>query len=250
MQSVTTHLRYLANARRFGVRFIRRRWFELPAQVRIGDRRVAVACPPEAGMKNDFLTCFLADEYGLGRIGGPVRTILDIGANVGFFSMAARARFPAATVHAYEPNPRVLPFLEQHASNCEFEVFGEAVGDRDGFVSMVDSGDSNQAQTAVVDANANATARLIPLGTAVKRLGGRVDVAKIDAEGAEWDMFREVAAWGGFRRVLMEYHLWGRRTYAHVVDALGELGFRIEYHAPSGEWGTVWAVRRQSPGST
>jgi hypothetical protein len=139
-----------------------------------------------------------------------------------------------------------LPYLQEHARNCEFDVFGEAVGDRNGFVTMVDGGDSNQAQTAVVDTNADATAPLIPLGTAVSRLGGFVDVAKIDAEGAEWDMFREVAAWGSFRRVLMEYHLWGRRTYANVVDSLGDLGFRIEYHAPSREWGTVWAVQRQS----
>lgn len=39
-------------------------------------------------------------------------TVLDVGANVGNYSIAA-ALHPGATVYAFEPNPRVVPLLEK-----------------------------------------------------------------------------------------------------------------------------------------
>jgi FkbM family methyltransferase len=242
--SVAAHIRRLANAHRYGIHFLRRQSFVLPSHIRIGPRRVAVSYPPEDGVSYDFLTCFQNDEYGLRHIHGRIRTVLDIGSNIGFFAMSARARFPDAKVHAYESNPRTLPFLRANAAECGIDVFADAVGDQDGIVSVVDSGDSNQArvsQTATVGAD---SAVLVPLSTAVRRLGGMVDLAIIDAEGAEWDMFREAGAWKSIRQVRMEYHLWGRRTFTEVATCLDALEFDIEHHAASGEWGTVWALHR------
>ena len=60
--------------------------------------------PDEVGVVNDFLSIFLDDDYRLDRVKWPVGTVLDIGANLGFFSIAARNAFPEATIHAYEPN--------------------------------------------------------------------------------------------------------------------------------------------------
>ncbi len=245
MKTVAGHIRRIANARRYGIRFVRRRTFALPTHIRIGNRRVAISCPAEDGVRTDFLTCFLNDEYGLRRVRGPIRTVLDIGSNVGFFAMSARAHFPDAVVHAYEPNPRILPFLRNNAAECRVDVFADAVGDKDGMVSLVDSGDSNQAQCSMTATTGDDSAVLVPLSTAVHRLGGSVDIAKIDAEGAEWDMFRDARAWRGIRQVRMEYHLWGRRTYAELLACLNALDFEIEHHAASGEWGTVWARRRK-----
>jgi FkbM family methyltransferase len=244
MRTVTAHIRRLANARRYGIRFVRRRSFAVPSHIRIGDRRVIVFVPPEGGVRNDFLTCFLDDEYGLRHVRDPVRTVLDIGSNVGFFAMSVRARFPAAVVHAYEPNPRTLPFLRRNAAECGISVFADAVGDQDGIVRVVENGDSNQTQCSVVTAVGEDSAILIPMTTAVNRLGGTVDLAKIDAEGAEWDMFRDIGAWRGIRQLRMEYHLWGRRTYGELTASLDSLDFDIEHHASSGEWGTVWALNR------
>jgi FkbM family methyltransferase len=244
MQSIGSKIRYLVNARRFGLP-VRRRSFSLPQEIRIGVTRVPLAHPAERGIENDFLTCFMADEYGLWHARGPVKTILDIGSNVGFFAMAARARFSGATVHAYEPNPRVLPFLRQNAAACRVEVFAEAVGDQEGVVTIVDMGDSNQARTSS-SGTSGVKAPQVSLSTAVNRIGGSVDLAKFDCEGAEWQLFQDAEPWRQIRSVRMEYHLWGRHLYREVEQALGTLGFFIEHHAPAlgGEWGTVWAARR------
>jgi FkbM family methyltransferase len=247
MKSVAGHIRRMANARRYGIDFVRRRNFAVPAHIRIGSRRVAISYPAEDGVRNDFLTCFLDDEYGLRHVRGPVRTVLDIGSNVGFFAMSARARFPEAIVHAYEPNPRILPFLKANTAECRVEVFADAVGDRDGIVNVIVSGDSNQTRVSTSAGISEESAALVPLSTAVRRLGGLVDVAKIDAEGAEWEMFSDATAWKGIRQVRMEYHLWGQRSYPEVAASLDKLDFDIEHHVASGEWGTVWALHRGPP---
>lgn len=100
-----------ANAVRFGFVFTRARWFKMPRTIRAAGRRVPLHYPTDHGAESDFFACFIRNDYGLGQQLPEVRTILDIGANVGFFSMAARGHYPHAVIHAYEPNPRVLSFL-------------------------------------------------------------------------------------------------------------------------------------------
>lgn len=55
-----------------------------------------------------FFSIFLDDDYFIDRITRPVSTVLDIGANIGFFSIAARKSFPQATIHSYEPNIKLV----------------------------------------------------------------------------------------------------------------------------------------------
>jgi FkbM family methyltransferase len=45
---------------------------------------------------------------------GPVATILDVGANVGQFALAATTRFPDAAVHSFEPVPDVADTLRRN----------------------------------------------------------------------------------------------------------------------------------------
>jgi FkbM family methyltransferase len=234
------HLRRVANARRFGIAFTRRASFVLPTTIQLGGKSIPVSSPAEHGAAIDFLTCFIEDEYGLRDVGMPVQTIADIGANIGFFSMAAKSYFPGATIHAYEPNPRILPHCFENAAAAQFQVFGEAVGAQAGFVSIEDSGDSNQART-VSSKESGSRVSQVSLGTVVERLGGTVDLAKVDCEGAEWELFEDAGPWAHIAQLRMEYHLWGRHTFADVDQALRKIGFTILYHRPAGEWGTVWA---------
>ncbi len=236
---VSEHLKRTQLARRFGVQFSRRATFQLPQRIRLDGRWVSLSFPPEGGVANDFLCCLLEDNYGLSRARGPVKTILDIGGNVGFFSLAARSWFPQARIHVYEPNPRILPFLRANADVARAEVFPEAVGAADGFVNLDDHGDSNQAHTVQSAAgNIPQTA----LATVVARLGGSVDLAKIDCEGAEWEMLQDAESWKRFRRLRMEYHLVSGHSLEELRTRLRDLGFRIIFESPGGEsWGTLWA---------
>jgi hypothetical protein len=85
----------------------------------------------------------------------------------------------------------------------------------------------------------------VALGEVVERLGGRVDLVKMDCEGAEWEMFTDPAPWKRIGELRMEYHLRGGRAFADVRAALGGLGFEIYHHRPEDAMGTVFAKNRE-----
>jgi FkbM family methyltransferase len=244
IQKLSGHLLRLRNARRFGVRFLRRGSFRMPERVKLPGGLVELSSPKENGARTDFLTCLLNDGYGLAGIHDHPVTILDIGANIGFFALAARSFFPSATIHCYEPNPRILPYLEKNAASAGARVFREAVGAGAGTVFLEERGDSNQARTA--GATTGLAVPQVGLASAVERLNGKIDLAKIDCEGAEWEMFENPAPWKSIRHLRMEYHLIGKRRFADVECRLSSLGFEILQHHPSGGWGTVWALRQKT----
>ncbi|WP_395750202.1 FkbM family methyltransferase [Prosthecobacter sp.] len=194
------------------------------------------------GTKEDFFSCFVDDVYGLTKLAPQPRTILDIGANVGFFSLAARGIFPEAQIHAYEPNPRVLDALHANSLAGGFQFYPEAVGAAAGWVSMIDQSDSNQAQTSALGSADQGGIAQVDLATAIERLGGQVDLLKMDCEGAEWDIFKAVDAWHGVRELRMEYHLTNGRTVADVRHALNALSFDITRQIDQQGFGLVWAT--------
>ena len=228
------------NGLRFGFFYLRASRFKMPQKIRVAGKSVPLHYPQEAGVSTDFISCFVRNVYGLRQRLPEVRTILDIGANLGFFSIAARGRYPHATIHAYEPNPRILPFLESNLSALEVGVYPEAVGAQDGFTSMMDSGPSNQARTS---ATGNGEIPQVSFEKAVERLGNSVDLLKLDCEGAEWELFRLAECWKYIRNVRMEYHLFHGETFPQVEEALRTLGFRIIQSQHDVGFGIVWATR-------
>src|SRR5213595_2159342 len=100
MRRERTWLRRRMNSLRFGVPFQRSRDARLPASIRLKGRNIQVHAPREAGVDADFVTIFLDDCYGLLDLALPERAnIVDVGANIGLFSIAARLRFPDAVIH-------------------------------------------------------------------------------------------------------------------------------------------------------
>jgi FkbM family methyltransferase len=234
------------NGLRFRFLFLRARRFSIPRRVYAAGKRVELKYPLDQGAQGDFFACFVANNYGLRQRMPRIRTILDIGANVGFFSIAARGRYPHATIHAYEPNPRVIPFLESNTALLGIATFPEAVGSHNGFVSMIDSGASNQARTSETSQSSSAEGGSIPqvsLLTAIERMGGSVDLLKLDCEGAEWEMFELTEAWKHIANVRMEYHLFRGETIAQVEESLRGLGFEPIHWEHDAGFGIVWARR-------
>jgi FkbM family methyltransferase len=232
---------WTANGLRFGFLFVRARWFRMPRAIRVAGKNLPLHYPEETGVQNDFFACVIRNEYGLRHQLGEVRTILDIGANIGFFSVAARGRYPHATIHAYEPNPRVISILESNTAPLGIEIHAEAVGARDGRTTILDVGDSNQARTVTSETG---EIPQVSLETAIDRLGGTVDLLKLDCEGAEWDLFRATDAWKRVRNVRMEYHLFRGETIAQVEQTLNGLGFDVMRLQPGPGFGMAWAKAR------
>ena len=231
------------NDLRYRVLFLLPRWFRMPSQVFVAGQHVPLALPGNDAAGADFIQCFMWNAYGLGHGLPEVRTILDIGAHAGFFSLAARGRYPAATIHAYEPNPRILPFLRANTAASGVTVFPEALGGTEGFVAIVDDGPSDQARTRPAVEGAGAI-RQVGLETAIERIGGKVDLLKLDCEGAEFQILRPAGFWDRVRHIRLEYHLYSGGSVDELKSALAKLGFSvIRLRQEHAEAGIIWAAR-------
>lgn len=216
-------------AARLGIRFDRCSTFHLPEQMVINGRRHQLSLPNENGVKVAFIDLLLDDCYGCKRISEPVKTVLDIGANVGLFGITARLAFPDAVIHAYEPNPNLAPYLQAQAKAARFNYFTEAVGLDNGKVSLDYNEDSVQTRS-LTDQSGPITQ--ISFREAINKIGCSVDFVKMDCEGAEWELFRDIESWRRVRHLSMEYHLWPDHAEKEVLDKMRELGFRVVNHAP------------------
>jgi hypothetical protein len=135
----------------FGIWFTGMSRFRIPPSIQINARRVDISAPSEIGVSWDFVNVALDDEYGLLKISGKPDTVLDIGANFGLFSILAAHYFSSSKIHAYEPNPRIFPFLVQNGSKSGVVPFQAGVGSCEGRADIQDKGDSRLARTNTHD---------------------------------------------------------------------------------------------------
>ncbi|HLX62132.1 MAG TPA: FkbM family methyltransferase [Planctomycetota bacterium] len=226
----------------------RTRDWKLPAQLRVRGAMAPILAPDEPGTALAFLDILIDDCYGLRGLRRRVERIVDIGAHAGFFSLHAKMLFPSATVHAYEPNPALAPYLSQQAKTGGFQWFGEAVAETSGGMNLTVDSDSVQSRAMpLADRNVCPTDQAVPcvaFATALERIGGKIDFLKMDCEGGEWSIFRDARSFQAVRGLGMEYHLFDGHTLAELTDTVRAMGFTIHFmHADGPQYGRLWAGR-------
>ncbi len=230
---------------KFGVAYLQTSRFKVK-RIKIGKRVVTLSIPSgeEQLMDYEFKTIFYDDCYGLRKIDGKVESILDIGSNLGFFSIAARSRFPGARIHGYEPNPKITKHLANNTKGLSIEMHPEAIGPCEGWIEVETHGGSLFARSV---ASETGHIKQIAMGTAIERMGGSVDLLKLDCEGAEWGLFEHPEIWKRIKRLTMEYHLWAKPEVdvPEMVEVIRGFGFRITQlsESPERKWGIVHAAR-------
>ena len=174
-----------------------------------------------------FAEVFLRELYGeaLDRLDMPVRTVVDLGANIGLVTLLLQSRFPQARVVCVEPVAESVVCLRENmrANGLTWEVFPTAVADSPGrkdlFVSRWWS--SSTTSGSVRDKRfrdlerADARLRLptrsveaVSVEMIKQRCGfERIDVLKVDVEGAEAELLHDEASWLlDVGAVLLELH--------------------------------------------
>jgi len=118
---------------------------------------------------------------------------LDIGANLGWYSLLLARRWPRARIHAFEPEPRNLALLRgnlQRNGITNVTVHGVAVAERDGAMQFFPYAEKNMGRHSLVP-----QAGCEPITVPVVTLDGflqqqrldppDVEFVKIDVEGYE-----------------------------------------------------------------
>jgi len=138
----------------------------------------------------------------------PGMTVIDVGANLGYFSMLfADLVGPRGAVHAFEPNPAIAVRLRRSVAVNGFQdrlqVHEQALGDEEGglFHLIVPPGEPKNAHMQPAAADADGTPGVIR----TRRLDSYPEllhaaVVKIDADTAE------PAIWRGMRGMLERGH--------------------------------------------
>jgi FkbM family methyltransferase len=228
-------------ARRLGIKFDRVANFNLPESAIVRSKRQPLKLPVEKGMDGEFIEILLDDCYGIGQLSESLMTIIDIGANVGLFPISARNRFPQAVIHAYEANPHLEKYLKHQSQIANFEYFMEAVGSEDGKVILDIREVSGKTRSSVSE---NGDIPMISFRRAIDRIGGRVDLAKVDCEGAEWLLFEDRDSWQFVQNLSLEYHLWLGHTHVSARQVVESLGFKVRKQMPIDKWyGLILASR-------
>ncbi len=240
MNRILTFLRRWWRAHAYGVRFRGMARTRLPGAITFGGRPCHLDLPDEPILVADFVNVVLDDDYGLRALSHPPRTIVDVGGNVGLFALLARERFPAAMIHVYEPSPRTAAFARTNTMAPETTVFVEGVAAESGSADMVELGSTNLART---EKSATGAIALTSFAHVLERIGGRIDLLKVDCEGAEWDFMRGADLFRGVGAIRMEYHLVDGRTLDDLDALAAGIGFRVDQLMPNQGFGIAWLER-------
>jgi len=236
---LTTFIQKRVRAQKIGVTLWRSADFRLPNKVILNGKQVPVQFPNERGVRVAFSELFFGDCYGLEKLKPPINTILDIGANVGVFALAARQAFPNAIIHSYEPNSHLETYLKTQAEAAQSCYFMEAVELEDCHITLDLHEDSVQTTSRV---EKNGAIPAVAFRKTIDRLGGAVDFAKVDCEGAEWRLWQDQEAWQNVKFLSTEYHIQAGHTHDEAHSVITGLGFNVVYQERADSFGLIHAV--------
>jgi FkbM family methyltransferase len=183
-------------------------------------------------------------EHKLALWGLNIRTVLDVGANIGQFSLLAQCLYPAATIYAFEPLQRPAEqFRALFSNEANVHLFqvgiDEALGDRKMFVA-----NDHHASSSILKAHKQSQIfGSQETGEETVRVGRLTDflsldrisppcLLKIDVQGYELQVIngcRELLPLVDYLYVECCYvELYARQALAHeILRRLGEFGFAL-----------------------
>jgi FkbM family methyltransferase len=171
--------------------------------------------------------------------------VLDVGANVGMFSLSVKAAKPDATVLAFEPAPRTVDALRKNIELYDLSdvtVYPMALGTEEDstieftFYPQAPANSTRYPEQKVLELNLLDTSTVIevPVTTAAAILAGRperrpIDLVKIDVEGAELEVLRglSIPDWDRIRSFVIEVNDVESRLDA-VCALLAEHGYEFK----------------------
>lgn len=152
--------------------------------------------------------------------------ILDVGANIGMASLYFKTRYPDCELEAFEPDPRLADLFTRNlaAFGHDVRLHEAAASDRDGVMKFkAHAGDGGRLSgDGGVD---------VPVRRLRDFLDRKIDLLKLDIEGAELDVLNDCAdRLPNVSRLFVEYHSWADQPQrlAELLSLLQRAGFRVQ----------------------
>mgnify|MGYP000417874138 CR=1 FL=1 len=199
-----------------------------------------------------YKECFFDTTYTKG-FPSPVKSpevVVDIGANVGYFSFSVFAQFPNAKVFAFEPiaaNFQLLEQYQQQHPQFDLHVYHQAVnGDGAPLTLHYDAKDAYTTAATLFNAPDQPDAIKVPSTTLPAIMEAHklavIDWLKLDCEGAEYDIIYQTPkeVLDKVQQLSIETHIGPtpEQQQAHLAAFLQQQGFIIKQQGSK-----IWAYR-------
>lgn len=185
----------------------------------------------------------------------PGETVIDIGANIGAFSILAASM--GAKVHAFEPHPNITRLLRMNIILNDMEKMittnENAVAAESGSLRFYCGKDKDSGGFSIFSHwRAEENTDMIEVqaislsGYIEKQAIQEIGLLKMDCEGAEYEIISTLPKWvfGRIKDIVLEYHLVQEHTPAELVTQLENNGFDCCLEPPTGQVGYIYATRK------
>jgi FkbM family methyltransferase len=147
------------------------------------------------------------------------------------------------TVHGFDPTPRSIAWVRANVTDSRFQLHESAISDNDGTLRLYLPRETDWVSASLVSGDHTRGEHIdVPtrrLG-AIRRELGVPDVLKMDIEGAEYNVLRDLltgpAPFFPKQLALEFHHFWPEVGLAKTRDALATLnsaGYRIAWVSPT-----------------
>lgn len=189
-----------------------------------------------AGDLTTLFEIFVNDDYLFKGDENSKYNILDIGANIGYFSLYASRQFPKADIYSFEPFPNTFKRLIENINNntSGIKAFPYAVSDYNGtsdFYSFEWAGCNTMIDRKFDDGHYNkTTVDVISFDDIFAKTGVKeFNYGKIDCEGSEYQIFLNSKD-ESIRRIknyIIEVHDDKKFSKFDLIKRFETLGFKV-----------------------
>lgn len=153
---------------------------------------------------------------------GDDTVFMDIGANIGVFSVIAAKR--CRQVYAFEANPKIFDILKENVEPFDnVEIFNVAIGDKNGMANLYLHKKRGGADTLIqkrIRPHQQGEVITVPC-TKLDDYGLQADVIKIDVEGAEMFVVN-----GGLKTLRKAKLIFMEHHWVQLDDFMRDKGFK------------------------
>lgn len=171
---------------------------ETPIAVRLPELLHPLWIRPDTSDVATFDEVFVAREYEISCADFFPRHVLDLGANVGFASVQFAMRWPEASILAIEPEAENMVMLKRNTGAYRrINALHAAVWSRPAQLAVENpQGAANAFRMTEADGLSGARIPAFTIAQLIARMGSdRVDLLKMDVEGAEREILRTAHEW-------------------------------------------------------
>jgi FkbM family methyltransferase len=156
-----------------------------------------------------FKEIFVGEEYHF-QATSPAPVIIDAGANIGMASLYFRKLYPQAKILAFEPDPMIFTVLKANVerNRLDIQCVNAAVDESTGTKNFF-TGAECSASGSLHSHESLTGATTVQCVRMSEYVGQWVDLLKLDVEGSETAVLRELAASGKLESIgqmIVEFH--------------------------------------------